>query len=106
MLGADYLSLGFTYSQGASSGWASYQTEVSKPAPRGSLDAALGRVGLPMFVVDLRRSPREGPVCEWLNQEREQRESVPEPHLVNPARAWDLLFHIDRISPARVNRPD
>ncbi len=106
MLGADYLSVGFTYSQGASSGWASYQTEVSKPAPRGSLDAALGRVGLPMFLLDLRRAPREGPVHEWLNQEREQRESTPEPHLVNPARGWDLLFHIDRISPARVNRPD
>ncbi len=105
MVGDEYLSVGFTYSQGAPSGWASYQTEVSKPAPPGSLDAAMAQVGLPMFVLDLRRAPREGPVYEWLNQEREQRESVPEPHLVNPARAWDVLFHIDRISPAVTIEP-
>ncbi len=105
MVGDEYLSVGFTYSQGAPSGWASYQTEVSKPAPPGSLDAAMAQVGLPMFVLDLRRAPREGPVYEWLNQEREQRESVPEPALVNPARAWDVLFHIDRISPAVTIEP-
>jgi erythromycin esterase len=105
MLGTDYLSLGFTYSQGVSSGWASYQTEVSKPPPAGSLDEAFARVGIPMFLVDLRRAPQEGPVYEWLNQEREQRESMPEPHIVNPARAWDVLFHIERISPARVVEP-
>ena len=105
IVGDEYVSLGSTYSQGAPSGWASYQTEVSKPAPPGSLDAVLGRVGLPIFLLDLRRAPREGPVYEWLNQEREQRESMPEPHLVNPARAWDVLFHIDRISPAVTIEP-
>jgi erythromycin esterase len=105
MLGDDYLSIGFTYSQGVPSGWAAYQTEVSKPAPPGSLDEALARVGLPMFMVDLRRAPRDGPVHEWLDQEREQRTSVADRNIVNPARAWDVLFHIDRISPARVVQP-
>ena len=106
MLGADYLSIGFTYSQGTPSGWVSHQTEVSKPSPPGSLDEGLGMVGLPLFLLDLRRAPREGPVHEWLNQEREQRMSALLPLQVNPAKAWDVLFHIDRISPARVNRPD
>jgi erythromycin esterase len=105
MIQDDYLSVGFTYSQGVSSGWASYQTEVSKPAPPGSLDAAMAQVGLPMFILDLRRAPREGPVYEWLNQERQHRESQPQPQFVNPAKAWDVLFHIDRISPARVAPP-
>ena len=106
MLGADYLSIGFTYSQGTPSGWVSYQTEISKPSPPGSLDEGLGMVGLPLFLLDLRDAPREGPVHEWLNQEREQRGSALPPHQVNPAKAWDVLFHIDRISPARVYKPD
>jgi len=105
MVGDEYLSVGFTYSQGAPSGWVSYQTEVSKPAPPGSLDAAMAQVGLPIFVLDLRRAPREGPVYEWLNQEREQRGATVESGLVDPARAWDVLFHIDRISPAVTIEP-
>ncbi len=107
MLGADYLSIGFTYSQGTlPSEWMSYQTEINKPSPPGSLDEALGMVGLPLFLLDLRHAPREGPVHEWLNQEREHRMGSLPPHQVYPAKAWDVLFHIDRISSARVYKPD
>ena len=65
----------------------------------------MAQVGLPIFVLDLRRAPREGPVYEWLNQEREQRGATVESGLVDPARAWDVLFHIDRISPAVTIEP-
>lgn len=102
MIGDDYVSVGFTYYQGADSGWASYQTDIPNPPRPASLDAALARVGLPMFVLDLRSVPREGLAYEWLNQVRGHRMSVPEYLELNPLQAWDALFHIDRISPVQL----
>lgn len=102
MIGDDYASVGFTYYQGADSGWAFYQTDIPNPPRPASLDAALARVGLPMFVVDLRSVPKEGPAYEWLNQVRGHRISVPEYVQLNPLQAWDALFHIDRISPVQL----
>ena len=104
--GDDYVNIGFAYGQGAQNGWASYQTDASKPAKPGSLDAEFARVGLPMFILDLRSVPKDGPVHEWLNRSWEQRESVPEYFLLNPLQAWDALFYINEISPAQVeSRP-
>ena len=106
MIGDDYVSVGFTYYQGADSGWASYQTDIPNPPRPGSLDEAMARVGLPMFVLDLRSVPREGLAYEWLNQLRGHRISVPEYIQLNPLQAWDALFYIDRISPVHVeSRP-
>jgi erythromycin esterase len=102
MIGDDYVSVGFTYYQGADSGWASYQTDIPNPPRPGSLDDAMALVGLPMFVLDLRSVPKEGRVYEWLNQVGEQRMSVPEYLELNPLRAWDALFHIGRISPVQL----
>jgi len=102
MLRRDYVNIGFTFYQGAKSGWASYQTGVGEPAKPGTLDAELARVGLPIFIVDLRRLPKEGPVFEWLNQTRTMRESTPEYDMqLNPIKAWDAIFYIHSISPAQ-----
>jgi erythromycin esterase len=102
MIQDDYLSVGFTYSQSVSSGWPSFQRAwVTEPAPLGSMDEAMAQVGPPMFLLDLRRARQERAVYEWLNRERELRGG----QRANPARIWDVLFHIDRISPARVARP-
>lgn len=35
------------------------------PAPEGTLGATLAASGLPMFLLDLRRAPRHGPVAKW-----------------------------------------
>ena len=106
MIGDDYVSVGFTYYQGADSGWSSYQTDIPNPPRPGSLDEAMARVGLPMFVLDLRSVPREGLAYEWLNQLRGHRISVPEHMQLNPLQAWDALFYIERISPVHVeSRP-
>ena len=102
MIGDDYVSVGFTYYQGADSGWPSYQTDIPNPPRPGSLDEAMARVGLPMFVLDLRSVPREGLAYEWLNQLRGHRISVPEYMQLNPLQAWDALFYIERISPVHV----
>lgn len=96
ILGDEYVSIGFTYYQGAPAGWASYQASASEPAKCGTLDVEMTRVGLPMFVLDLRSAPA-GPVRDWLERPIEQRENK----LLHPIRAWDALFHIQHISPAR-----
>jgi len=102
MLGHDYINIGFTFYQGARSGWASYQSGVGEPAKPGTLDGELARVGLPIFIVDLRSAPKEGPVFEWLNQTRTMRESAPEYDTrLNPIKAWDAIFYIHSISPAQ-----
>ena len=106
MIGDDYVSVGFTYYQGADSGWARFQTDIPNPPRPGSLDEAMALVGLPMFVLDLRSVPREGLAYEWLNQLRGHRISVPEYMQLNPPQAWDALFYIERISPVHVeSRP-
>jgi len=102
MLGRDYVNIGFTFYQGAPSGWASYQTGISEPASDGTLDGELARVGLPMFVLDLCAVPAEGPVHQWLNQVWKMRSEMREWVLeLNPLQAWDALFYVQRISPAR-----
>ena len=102
MLGHDYVNIGFTFYRGAPSGWASYQTGISEPARGGTLDGELARVGLPMFVVDLRAVPAEGPVHEWLDRAWAMRSEMREWVLqMNPLQAWDALFYVQQISPAR-----
>ncbi len=49
----------------------------------------LPRVGLPMFILNLRAAPKNGPVHEWLNRVWEQRESIPRYFSVNPLQAFD-----------------
>jgi erythromycin esterase len=44
------------------------------PAPPGALDAALASAGLPLFALDLRGAPREGPVATFLHEPRKSRQ--------------------------------
>lgn len=99
LLGRDYVNLGFSYYDGASSGWMSYLRGVGEPAACGSLDAELGRPGLAMFIADLRRVPR-GPVAEWFGELRPQRIESDYTQLI-PLKAWDAVLHVRRITPTR-----
>ncbi|MBA3726957.1 MAG: erythromycin esterase family protein [Armatimonadetes bacterium] len=102
MMGKDYVTMGTTFYQGAESGWASYQTHTKEPAESGSLDGELARVGLPMFIIDIRSASKEKQAYKWLNQERKIHESVPSLEWeVNPIQAWDAILFIKEISPAR-----
>ena len=38
------------------------------PAPEGTIDAALAATGIPIFALDLRALPKEGPVAAWFAQ--------------------------------------
>ena len=100
-IGREYMNVGFSYYDGASTGWMPYLGDngVGDPAACGSVDAELDRAGLSMFVIDL-RTARNGPVAHWLSERRPQRfESSYE--RLTPSRAWDAILHIRRITPTR-----
>ncbi|MHC4094070.1 MAG: erythromycin esterase family protein [Planctomycetota bacterium] len=94
------MNIGTTFGKGKESGWPHYQVSVSRPSQPGSLDYALSQVGLPLFVIDLRTLPNNGPAYRWLNQLRGMRWSQPEDIPLVPVEAWDILLHVQGISPA------
>lgn len=74
-------------------------------APEHYVEAALARVGMPLFAVDLRDRPRTGPVAEWFSMPHPMREFggtyiPPDYHwehiLVD--RHFDVLVYVDRTS--------
>jgi erythromycin esterase-like protein len=44
------------------------------PAPEGTLDAALAATGIPVFALDLRTLPKDGPVAAWFAQPHQTRD--------------------------------
>ncbi|MGB7762283.1 MAG: erythromycin esterase family protein [Bryobacteraceae bacterium] len=79
------------------------------PAPRGSLDATLAAIGLPLFAVDLRHLP-EGKVAGWFDAPHRSRQigasyNAQTPgvwlHQVRAARAFDLLIFVGKTAPVR-----
>jgi erythromycin esterase-like protein len=79
-------------------------------AKAGSIDAALAQAGLPLFALDLRRAPREGPVADWFRKDHplrmagavfrpEEGDEHYEP--VGLARHYDALVFIEKTTRAR-----
>jgi erythromycin esterase-like protein len=75
------------------------------PPIAGSIDGTLGSVGIPIFAVDLRNGPMDGPVAEWLRTDHPLRDAgalyVPESdanhyYPVTPARDFDVMIFTDR----------
>jgi erythromycin esterase-like protein len=66
------------------------------PPERGSLEAGLADVALPLFGLDLRRAP-SGPVAEWLHQGRQVRDNDRYGQLV-PSSAFDAVIFFQNIS--------
>jgi len=66
-----------------------------------SLDVIAGLVGPPRYLLDLRSAP--GAVARWLDQEHTLGQGQ-EAFTVNPYRAFDLLFYLDRRTPVVQHR--
>ena len=66
-------------------------------APTESVDGIAGRVGAPMFMLDLRRAPK--PVAAWLDQERQLGQGD-DAFEVAVGKAFDVLVYFDTVSPA------
>ena len=74
--GSGLLNFGFAFNQGSfravEPGKSLGEFSIG-PAPEGSLDHALASAGLPLFALDLRQLPKEGPVAQWFAKPRATR---------------------------------
>jgi erythromycin esterase len=93
-------------SQGRTAG--GLQANTLGPAPAGSLDAALGLVGHPLFAVGLRDAA--GPVGAWLDAKLytrsvggifrgEEKSGV----WRSPRQSYDAIVYVDKVTPSHVN---
>jgi len=82
------------------------------PAPEGTLDRTLAAVGIPVFAVDLRQLPKEGPVAEWFKQPHSSRSIgsgysdtlAPNLWSSGPANVdFDVLLFVEKTTAARPN---
>ena len=115
MFGNEMVVFGFAFNQGsfqAVEPQKGLQDFTVPPAPTGSLDATLGATGIPLFVLDLRRAPKTGPVASWWNEPHLSRsigavfsESTA-PQYLNPLtapRSYDALLFVEKTTAARRN---
>lgn len=78
-------------------------------ASEGTLDRMLSNVGIPIYVIDLRNIPKEGPVAQWFSELHRSRSigaaysDTLEPYLwsTNPVRDdYDVLFFVEKTTAA------
>ena len=97
VLGPAYLPIGTAFRRSA--------RDSSAVVDPSSLDATLARVGGPLWLLDLRRTPRGGGVARWLGAARLTR--AEDGYVVTtPARAYDAIIYVDSIGPSRPARSD
>ncbi len=95
----DYVNIGFAFRRAVDS-FTGYEVDGKfelEQTNDDSIGSALSRIGLPLFLLNLRTAPKTGPVHDWLNQPRPmiaETSYIP----VNIFKAWDALFYIDEIS--------
>jgi erythromycin esterase len=65
------------------------------------LDAALARVGMPLFLLDLRATRADRAVTAWLAEPREMRANFTTYMTLSPGVAFDALLFINTLTPAR-----
>ncbi|MBN1224802.1 MAG: erythromycin esterase family protein [Candidatus Aminicenantes bacterium] len=101
-IGDDYVNIGFIYNRSVG-GFKPYEAEGKYDLSQtgaGSIGSALSKVGLPLFILNLKDVPNEGPVYEWLNQEKPmmaEADYMP----INILKAWDALLYIEELSYAQ-----
>lgn len=109
--GPAVIVFGFVFNEGSFQARHHETNEVVEhtvgPAPEESVSATLAKVGLPLFVVDIRRGPASGPVADWLHSPHPERSVGAvfnpewEPVLITPAEHYDVLVYVERTTRAR-----
>ncbi|MGH9939013.1 MAG: erythromycin esterase family protein, partial [Blastocatellia bacterium] len=97
-LGADLVIIGMSSAQNGAG------LPAASPES-GSLDAALARVGLPRFLLDLRASRADRAVTAWLAERHAMRANFTASLTLSPGAAFDALLFIDTLTPARAAPP-
>ena len=93
-LGADLVIIGVSSAENG----AGLPTGSLEP---GGLDAALSRVGLPLFLLDLHAARSDRVVAAWLAERRELRTNFTKSLTVSPSVAFDALLFVNSLTPAR-----
>jgi erythromycin esterase len=98
-IGDDYVPIGFAFERAVDS-FQPYEVdgrfELSQ-TEADSVGSALSRVGLPLFILNLRTAPKDGAVADWLHQERPmiaETDYIP----IKVSTAWDALVFVENIS--------
>ncbi|HEY6403109.1 MAG TPA: erythromycin esterase family protein, partial [Blastocatellia bacterium] len=67
----------------------------------GGLDAALSRLGPPLFILDLRAALSDRALAAWLAEPRQLRANFTTSLTVSPSVAFDALLFVNTLTPAR-----
>jgi erythromycin esterase-like protein len=86
----DIVAIGFSF----------YESDYPEPLPQTQddmIDAYFSRVGHPLFIIDVRKAPKDGPVHEWFNQMQKMRGEGGVAECI-PADAYDAFVFIKKIT--------
>lgn len=81
-------------------------------APEGAFDAALAATGIPIFALDLRALPKDGPVAAWFAQPHQTRDIGADFSDASAAKHWssdsgpsafDAILFVNTTTAARPN---
>jgi erythromycin esterase len=80
-------------------------SEPSKRTPDSkSVDDALARVGVPLFMLDLRAARADRAANEWLSERHTLRANFSTSLTLSPSKAFDALVFIDALTKAHLNQ--
>jgi erythromycin esterase-like protein len=115
MYGSKMVVFGFAFGQGsfqAVEAGGRLRDFTVGPTPAGTLDATLSSAGIPVFALDLRTAPKEGPVAAWWGESHKARmvgavfsENTPNGYLgdIVAPKAYDAILFVDKTTAARKN---
>lgn len=110
-LGSTMVVFGFAFYQGSVRAWdrggSAVVEHTVRPAPQGSVSATLAAVGIPLFLIDLRRAPASGPIATWLSSPHPERtigsgiNSGDTPAEIVPRDVYDAIVFVEQTTSAR-----
>ncbi len=115
IFGSQLVNFGFAFNQGAFQAVDQGNTPRNftvAPAPPDSLDCSFAAVGLPVFAIDLRQLPKEGPVAQWFSRPHPSRSIgavyndtvAPGLWTTTPAGdAFDVMLFVEKTTAAHPN---
>lgn len=99
----EMMVIGFTFKHGIPGFKVEGESPLAALDPD-SLDGQLARVGVPLFLVDLRTAAKAGPVADWLKKAMKTRMSDRYVEL-KPLDAFDALLFVETVSAAYEIQP-
>ncbi len=117
IFGRDLVNFGFSFNQGsfrAMEDGKTFREFTVEPLAENSLDRTLASTGIPLFALDLRQVPKDGPVARWFRQDRDTRsigavyseKDAESPMAISSQRwprAFDVVLFVEKTTAARAN---